>query len=101
MAKIGIWRIWLAAVAFAVIALAILFFASANQNSAQRTQVHADVIELQYWGTEPRIWRGQRLSNAKQLSADNRLTIAVVPDTRTFLERIRDEYQYQKRKLGW
>ena len=101
MSKIGIWRIWLAAMALAVIALAILFFALANQNSAQRSQVHANVIELQFLGTEPRFWRGQRFAIAKQISADNRLTIAVVPDTRTFLERLRDEYHYQKRKLGW
>jgi hypothetical protein len=98
------WWFWVGVVALAVIALAALFVASPSRNSEFQELV--DLIERNGICTEPRLWRNNgmfvvKFTPTSQAWSANNISVQVVPDTRTFWERIQDEYRYQKRKRGW
>jgi hypothetical protein len=96
-------------VVLAATALAALVFAYTGRDSLERR--FQDLLAGIHGGgicTEPRLWHakgGLVVVNggppSQTLPFTNIVSVAFVPDSRPWWERIRDEYRYQKRKRGW
>jgi hypothetical protein len=99
----------LGVVVLAAIALAALLVEYTGRDSPERG--FQDLLAGIDGGgicTEPRLWHAKgglvvvKCGPPSQtLPFTNIVSVACVPDSRPWWERIRDEFRYQKRKRGW
>jgi hypothetical protein len=65
-----------------------------------------DAVWWKLYRSKPRFWREARMVSVTGLSSSPRIqhvdfVVPIGPNNRSLLERVQDEYRYQKGRLGW